>query len=252
MLSSKEVLKNALVNITGMILTMPGVKALQKAEDGHSITLTMDGENGPHQVEAYPVGYSYFGLDDLNDAVGEKLQELEKKVNEACDAYVYSRGNGGYAIRRLLEKILNRLTNGGKASVKFYDINIAHPDDEDIITQACDINIHVGERSYTFKYVVPLSSKPFFDDSITVFCATNGLSNDMVTTMKNLYMLRCCLGMAFNHVEVIGSEDKTWFFNVYRDVVDMYYKDSELLERFVVEVYTNKPDYIKTYCFTNS
>lgn len=192
------------------------------------------------------------GLDDLNDAVGEKLQELEKKVNEASDAYVYSHGNGGYAIRWLLEKILNRLTNGGKASVKFYDINIAHPDDEDIIAQACDINIHVGERSYTFKYVVPLSSKSFFDDSITVFCATNGLSNDMVTTMKNLYTLRCCLGMAFNHVEVIGSEDKMWFFNVYHNVVDMYYKDSELLERFMAEVYTMKPDNTRTYCFTNS
>ena len=191
-------------------------------------------------------------LDDLNDAVGERLQELEEKVNEAGDAYVYSRGDGSHAIRRLLEKILNRLTNGGKASVKFCDINIAHLDDEDIITQACDINIHVGERSYTFKYVVPLSSKSFFDDSITVFCATNGLSNDMVTTMKNLYTLRCCLGMAFNHVEVIGSEDKKWFFNVYHDVVDMHYKDSELMERFMADVYTMKPDYIKTYCFTNS
>ena len=74
MLSSKEVLKNALVNITGMFLTMPGVKALQKAEDDHSVTLTMDGENGPHQIEAYPVGYSYFGLDDLGD-VGEILTE---------------------------------------------------------------------------------------------------------------------------------------------------------------------------------
>ena len=75
MLSSKEVLKNALVNITGMFLTMPGVKALQKAEDGRSITLTMDGENGPHQIEAYPVGYSYFGLDDLG-GVGEILTEI--------------------------------------------------------------------------------------------------------------------------------------------------------------------------------
>lgn len=75
MLNSKEVLKNALVNITGMFLTMPGVRALQKAEDGHSITLTMDGENGPHQIEAYPVGYSYFGLDDLG-GVGEILTEI--------------------------------------------------------------------------------------------------------------------------------------------------------------------------------
>lgn len=75
MLSSKEVLRNALVNITGMFLTMPGVKALQKAEDGHSVVLTMDGENGPHQIEAYPVGYGYFGLDDLGD-VGEILTEI--------------------------------------------------------------------------------------------------------------------------------------------------------------------------------
>lgn len=75
MLSSKEVLKNALVNITGMFLTMPGVKALQKAEDGHSITLTMDGESGPRQIEAYPVEYGYFGLDDLGD-VGEILIEI--------------------------------------------------------------------------------------------------------------------------------------------------------------------------------
>lgn len=75
MLSSKEVLKNALVNITGMFLTMPGVKALQKAEDGHSVVLTMVDENGPHQIEAYPVGYSYFGLDDLGD-VGEILTEI--------------------------------------------------------------------------------------------------------------------------------------------------------------------------------
>ena len=71
----KQVLKDALVNITGMFLTMPGVKALQKAEDGHSVVLTMDGENGPHQIEAYPVGYGYFGLDDLGD-VGEILTEI--------------------------------------------------------------------------------------------------------------------------------------------------------------------------------
>ena len=74
MLSNKEVLKNALVNITGMFLTMPGVKALQKAEDGHSITLTMDVEDGPRQIEAYPVEYSYFGVDYL-DNVGEILTE---------------------------------------------------------------------------------------------------------------------------------------------------------------------------------
>ena len=190
-------------------------------------------------------------LDDLNDADGEELQEFEKKVNEAGDTYVNSRGDGSHAIRRVLEKILNRLTHGGKANVKFYDIDIAHPDDEDIITQACDINIHVGDITYTFKYVVPLSSKAFFDDSITVFCATNGLSNDMVTTLKNLYTLRCCLEMSFNHAEVIGSEDKMWFFKVYHDVVDMYYKVSELLKRFMGGVYLKRPDNTKTYCFTN-
>lgn len=74
MLSNKEVLKNALVNITGMFLTMPGVKALQKEEDGHSIVLTMDGEDGPRQIEAHPVEYSYFGVDYLED-VGEILTE---------------------------------------------------------------------------------------------------------------------------------------------------------------------------------
>lgn len=68
MLSNKEVLKNALVNITGMFLTMSGVKALQKAEDGHSIVLTMDGNDGPRQIEAYPVEYGYFGVDYLEDA----------------------------------------------------------------------------------------------------------------------------------------------------------------------------------------
>lgn len=190
-------------------------------------------------------------LDDLNDAVGEELQEFEKKVNEAGDTYVNSRGDGSHAIRRVLEKILNRLTHGGKANVKFYDIDIAHPDDEDIITQACDINIHVGDITYTFKYVVPLMSKEFFDKSVVDFCATNGLSNDMVTTLKNLYTLRCCLEMAFNHAEVIGSEDKMWFFNVYSNVVDMYYKVSELLKRFMGGVYLKRPDNTKTYCFTN-
>lgn len=64
----KQVLKDALVNITGMFLTMPRVKALQKAEDGHSITLTMDGEDGPRQIEAHPVDYGYFGVDYLEDA----------------------------------------------------------------------------------------------------------------------------------------------------------------------------------------
>lgn len=190
-------------------------------------------------------------LMDLEEAVGERLQELEEKVNEAGDAYVYSRGDGSHAIRQLLEKILNRLTHDGKANVKFYDINIAHPDDEDIITQACDINIHVGDITYTFKYVVPLMSKEFFDKSVADFCATNDLSNDMVTTLKNLYTLRCCLEMAFNHAEVIGSEDKMWFFNVYSNVVDMYYKDSELLKRFMGGVYLKRPDNTKSYCFTN-
>lgn len=74
MLSNKEVLKNALVNITGMFLTMPGVKALQKAEDGHSIVLTMDDVGGPRQIEAHPVEYGYFGVDYLED-VGEILTE---------------------------------------------------------------------------------------------------------------------------------------------------------------------------------
>lgn len=192
------------------------------------------------------------GLDDLNDAVGEKLQELEEKVNEAVDAYVYSRGDSGYAIRRLLEKILNRLTNGGKASVKFYDTNIAHPDDEDIITQACDVKIDTGERSYIFKYVVPLTSKEFFDDSTTVFCATNGLSNDIVTTMKNLYTLKCCLEMAQNHVEILGVEDGQWFISCCSDILDFYYKDNKLMERFMAKVYLRRPDNTKTYCFTNS
>lgn len=191
-------------------------------------------------------------LDDLNDAVGEKLQELEKKVNEAVDAYVYSRGDGSHAIRQVLEKILSRLTHGGKASVKFYDINIAHPDDEDIITQACDVCIKVDDRHYIFKYVVPLISKEFFDNSSTVFCATNGLSNDMVTTMKNLYTLKCCLEMAHDHIGILGDdEDEQWFMGCYSDIVDLYYKGSPTLENFMSRVYMRRPDNTKTYCFTN-
>lgn len=191
------------------------------------------------------------GLDDLNDAVGERLQELEEKVNEAGDAYVYSRGDGSHAIKSILERILNCLTHSGQVSVKFYDINIAHPDDEDITTRACDINVNTGIITYVFKYVVSMVSKEFFDSSITDFCATNGLSNDMITTLKNLYTLHCCLEMAFNHAEVLGSEDKMWFFNVYSEVLDMYYKDSGLLKRFIGSVYLKRPDNTRTYCFTN-
>nr|DAF31347.1 MAG TPA: hypothetical protein [Caudoviricetes sp.] len=191
-------------------------------------------------------------LDDLNDAVGERLQELEERVDEACRAYVDSRGEGSQGIKQMLEKILNRLTHDGKANVKFYDINIAHPDDEDIITQACDINIHVGDITYTFKYVVPLMSKEFFDKSVADFCATNDLSNDMVTTLKNLYTLRCCLEMTINHAGVIGSEYRMWFSGVYSNVVDMYYKDNELLSSFMGGVYLKRPDNTKSYCFTNS
>lgn len=192
------------------------------------------------------------GLDDLNDAVGERLQELEEKVNEAGKAYVDSRGNGSQAIKQILGRILNRLTHSGQVSVKFYDINIAHPDDEDIITQACDINIHVGDITYTFKYVVPLMSKEFFDKSIVDFCAANDLSNDMVTTLKNLYTLRCCLEMVFNHAGIMGSEYRMWFSGVYSNVVDMYYKENELLKRFMGGVYLKRPDNTRTYCFTNS
>lgn len=191
------------------------------------------------------------GLGDLNDAVGEKLQELEEKVNETGKAYVDNRGDGSYVVKSTLEKILNRLTRGGNASVKFYDINIAHPDDEDIITQACNIKIDTGERSYIFKYVVPLTAKSFFDDSIAVFCATNDLSN-MVTTMKNLYTLRCCLEMAQNHVEILGVEDGQWFISCCSDILDFYYKDNELMERFMVKVYLRRPDDTKTYCLTNN
>lgn len=190
-------------------------------------------------------------LDELVDTVGEKLQELEEKVNEAGKAYVDSRGDGSHAIKSILERILNRLTHSGKANVKFYDINIGYPDDVDVIARACDINIHVGDITYAFKYVVPLLSKEFFDKSVVDFCTANDLSNDMVNTLKNLYTLRCCLEMAFNHAEVIGSEDKMWFFNVYSNVVDMYYKDCELLKRFMGGVYIKRPDNTKTYCFTN-
>lgn len=191
-------------------------------------------------------------LDDLNDAVGERLQELEEKVNEAGDAYVYSRGDGCHAIKSTLDRILNRLTHSGQVSVKFYDINIAHPDDEDIISQACDINVNTGVVTYTFKYVVPMVTKPFFDDSITAFCATNGLSNDMVTTMKNLYTLMCCLEMAHDHIGILGvDESKQWFMGCYSDIVDLYYKGSPTLENFMSRVYMRRPDNTKTYCFTN-
>lgn len=191
------------------------------------------------------------GLDDLNDAVGERLQELEEKVNEAGDAYVDSRGDGSHAIKSILERILNRLTHSGQVSVKFYDINISHPDDEDVITRACDINVNTGDRSYIFKYVVPLISKEFFDDSITVFCATNGLSNGMVTTMRNLYTLKCCLEMVQNHVEILGVEDGQWFISCCSDILDFYYKDNELMEKFMAKVYLRRPDNTKTYCFSN-
>lgn len=190
-------------------------------------------------------------LDDLNDAVGERLQELEEKVNEAGDAYVYSRGDGSHAIKSILEKILNRLTHSGQVSVKFYDINIAHPDDEDIITRACDINVNTGVVTYTFKYVVQMVSKPFFEDSIVVFCNANGLSN-MVTTMKNLYTLRCCLEMAFNHAEVLGTDDKEWFMRYYYDVLDMYYKENEILSHFMEKVYLARSYHDKDYCFSNT
>lgn len=71
----KQVLKDALVNITGMFLTMLRVKAIQKAEDGQSIMLTMDdGNDGIRQIEAHPVGNDYFGLDGLEE-VNETLTE---------------------------------------------------------------------------------------------------------------------------------------------------------------------------------
>lgn len=70
----KQILKDALVNITGMFLTMPRVRSLQKAEDGKSIMLTMDGDDGPVQIEAQPVEYGYFGVDHLENA-GKTLTE---------------------------------------------------------------------------------------------------------------------------------------------------------------------------------
>ena len=191
-------------------------------------------------------------LDDLEDAVGEKLQELEEKVEEAGKAYVDSRGDGSQAIKSILERIFNRLTHSGQASVKFYDINLARPDDEDIITRACDIAVNTGSATYIFKYVVPLTSKEFFDDSITVFCATNGLSNDMVTTMKNLYTLRCCLEMLYNHVGVLGGAEGNWVHLTYSDVLELYCNYNDLLESFINEVYLKRPDNTRTYCFTNS
>lgn len=64
----KRVLKDALVNITGMFLTMPRVRSLQKAEDGRSVMLTMDdGNDGIRQLEGQPVGNDYFGLDTSED-----------------------------------------------------------------------------------------------------------------------------------------------------------------------------------------
>ena len=74
----------------------------------------------------------------------------------------------------------------------------------------------------------------------------------MVTTMKNLYTLRCCLEMAFNHAEVLGTGDKELFFNAYSEVLDLYYKENELLKRFMGGVYLKRPDNTRTYCLTNN
>lgn len=74
----RQVLKDALVNITGMFLTMPRVKALQKAEDGRSVMLTMDdGNDGLYQLEGHPVGNDYFGV--------EALENADKTLTEAYD-----------------------------------------------------------------------------------------------------------------------------------------------------------------------
>lgn len=71
----KQVLKDALVNITGMFLTMPRVLSLQKAEDGQSVMLTMDdGDDGIRQIEGQSVDNSYFGL-DVSDEVNKTLTE---------------------------------------------------------------------------------------------------------------------------------------------------------------------------------
>lgn len=71
----KQVLKDALVNITGMFLTMPRVRSLQKAEDSQSAMLTVnDGNGGVSQIEAHPVSNGYFGL-DVSDEVNKTLTE---------------------------------------------------------------------------------------------------------------------------------------------------------------------------------
>lgn len=113
------------------------------------------------------------------------------------------------------------------------------------------LTIHRGNEKVVevnTKCTVP---KEFFDDSITVFCATNGLSNGMVTTMKNLYTLKCCLEMVQNHVEILGVEDGQWFISCCSDILDFYYKDNELMEKFMAKVYLRRPDNTKTYCFSN-
>lgn len=191
-------------------------------------------------------------LDDLEEAVGGDLQELERKVEEAEKVYINKHGEGSYAIKRILEKMLNRLRNNGQVDIKFYDINLAHPDDEDIISQACDIKVKVDEFSYRFHYVISLVGRDDIDGKVVAFCETNGLSSNMVPTMKNLYVLRCCLEMAFNHVEVLGSDDKVWFMRYYHNVLDMYYKENETLARFMGKVYLARSYHDKDYCFSNT
>lgn len=194
-----------------------------------------------------------YSLDDLTNEIGEELQILEEKVNEAGKAYVSSRGDGSYVIKSILERILNRLTQGGQISVKFSDINIGYPDDEDIITQACNVNIDVGGIIYTFQYSVPLLSKQFFDYNIASFCASSGLSKDMEDTMKNLYTLKCCLEMIYDHSEVLGDEDSQWYMKCHSDILDLYYMESELLKKFMDNVYLKRPyKDNKAYLFTNA